>query len=139
MLPHTLKPHRRWLAVALLAGTLVAGIAVAKIARNTIDAVAILTDAGRSVIVTGPITCTPGERVFLGVTVTQRSTGALAEGRGVITCTGEALQWEIDAPLRGRAAFVDGPAIAVAVARSTDHGITTDAHQWLVEVTLVTE
>lgn len=139
MLRHTLSPRRRWLAATLLAAALVAGTAVARIVRNTIDPLAFLTDAGRGVIVTGPITCTPRERVFLSVTVTQRSTGAFAEGRGVSTCTGEPQQWEVAAPVKGRATFADGPAIAVAVARSTDHGTATDAHQWLVDVTLVTE
>jgi hypothetical protein len=139
MLTQRLSPRRRWLVAALVATALAAGTAVAKITRNTIDAAALLTDSGRAVIVTGPLTCTPDERVFLSVTITQRSTGALAEGRGVITCSGEAQQWEVGAALQARATFVDGPAIAVAVARATDHGITTDAHQWLVDVTLVTE
>jgi hypothetical protein len=73
------------------------------------------------------------------VTVTQRSTGALAQGRGVITCTGAPQQWEVGATVFGQEKFVDGRAIAVALARSTSHGITTDAHQWLVDVTLATE
>jgi hypothetical protein len=47
---------------------------------NTIDPVAIVADNGRHLIVTGPIECTHGERVELRVTVTQRETGAVAEG-----------------------------------------------------------
>ena len=139
----TLRPHRASLAlgalIAALAAVFIAGTAVARIVNNTIDPVAVMTGDGRQVIVTGPIECTAGERTFIRITLTQRSTAAFAEGRGVLTCTGSTQQWEVDAPLQGKEVLVDGPAIAVAVARSTDHGQTTDAHQWLVDVTLVTE
>jgi hypothetical protein len=111
----------------------------AKIAKNTIDPTAVVTDDGGHIIVTGPIECTPGERAYLEVTVTQRTTGAIAEGRGVATCTGLTQQWDVDLEVRGSEVFDDGPSIAVAVARSVRRGVTTDAHQWLVPVTLSDE
>jgi hypothetical protein len=73
------------------------------------------------------------------VTVTQRSTGALAEGRTLITCTGNTQQWEAHASTQGRETFEEGPAIAVAVAHTSERGVTTDANQWLVDITLVGE
>ena len=111
---------------------------------NTIDPVAIVTDHGRHIIVTGPIACTRGEKAYLEVTVTQRATGAVAEGRTQITCTGEILpgdilQWEVHAATQGKDTFGEGPATAVAIARTSERGHITDAHQWLVNITLVGE
>ena len=62
--------------------------ASARIIGNTIDANAVVTDNGRYVIVTGPIVCDRGERAEVRVTVTQRTTGALAEGLTRVVCTG---------------------------------------------------
>jgi len=89
--------------------------------------------------VTGPISCTAGERVPLRVTVTQRTTGALAEGSTRVVCAGEGQlqQWEVHATAQGANTFEPGAATAVAVGRSTRRGDTSDAHQWLVEITLV--
>lgn len=86
---------------------------------------------------TGPIECTENERAYVRVTVTQRPTGAVAEGRTLITCTGGTQQWEVHAAIQGKESFQEGPATAVGLARTTDRGETTDAHQWLVPITLV--
>jgi hypothetical protein len=123
-------------ATFVIAG-LIASTAVARIIVNTIDGGALLTDEGRHLVVTGPIICTPGERALLRVTVTQRPTGALAEGSTLFTCSGQPQQWAVHATSQGREAFVPGSATAVASARTTQHGETSDAHQWLVEVALV--
>jgi len=40
---------------------------------------------------------------------------------------------------RARRAPRKGPATAVAVGRTTVRGDTTDAHQWLVNITLIAE
>jgi len=106
---------------------------------NTIDTVAIVAGAGRHLIVTGPIECTARERTYLRVTVTQRETGAVAEGSTFFTCTVETQQWEVHAVTHGKASFDEGPATAVAVASTTSRGQATDAHQWLVNITLVGE
>ncbi len=55
------------------------------------------------------------------------------------TCTGEPQQWEVEASILGKERFEAGPAIAVAVGRTTDRGEPTDAHQWLVEIMLIEE
>ena len=109
---------------------------------NTIAPLAIVTDDGRHLVVTlvaaAPPVCTTGERSFVRVTVTQRSTGAVAEGRTRILC-GENQPWEVHATSQGEATFEEGPATAVATGHSTLRGVTTDAHQWLVNITLVAE
>lgn len=123
--------------VLTLVGILVAATAFAKITRNTIDPVAIVSDDGRHVIVTGPIACTKNERAYLLVTVSQRPTGAVAEGNTRITCTGNDQQWKVHTVTQGKDSFEAGAATAVALARTTDRKDVTDAHQWLVDVTLV--
>lgn len=143
LLAKQVKNHRRHLVssaiVLMLAGLFLAPLAFARLAKNTIDGVAVVTDHGRHIIATGPITCTRGERAFLRVTVTQRATGAVAEGRSRIVCTGNSQHWQVHAATQGKATFDEGPAVAVAIARTADHGEITDAHQWLVNITLVGE
>jgi hypothetical protein len=107
--------------------------------RNTIDPVVTVAGGGRHLIVTGPIRCDQTERTYLRLTVTQRSTGAVAEGTSIFTCAVDDQQWEIHAVTHGKASFVEGPATAVAVASTSLRGDTTDAHQWLVDITLVNE
>ncbi|MGH8550465.1 MAG: hypothetical protein ACRERU_18060 [Methylococcales bacterium] len=108
---------------------------------NTIAPVAIVTDNGRHIIATGPISCTEGERAYLRVTVTQRSTGAAAEGQTPITCTGidHIQQWEVHASTPGKTSLEEGSATAVALARTADRRDITDAYQWLVAITQVVE
>ena len=52
---------------------------------------------------------------------------------------GSTNQWQVVARAQGKATFEPGPATAVGLAVSTIRGNTTDAHQWLVDVTLVGE
>jgi hypothetical protein len=131
------------MTVAILAtvtGVFVARSAFAKIVSNTIEPVGIVTDKGRGVDVTGPLAVTAGERVALRVTVTQRTTGAVAEGEVSFTGTGTTNQWQVHATTVGKAVFASGPATATAIATTTAKGgVTTDAHQWLVNITLVSE
>jgi hypothetical protein len=122
-----------------MAALLAASSAYARVVFNTIDPVAAVADDGRHVIVTGPLTCTSGERAYLQVTVTQRETGAIAQGSTLIRCTGNVLEWEAHATVRGAAVFQPGPATAVAAARTTAHRQVTDAHQWLVNIMLVAD
>ena len=112
------------------------GRTFAGVALNTIDPVAVVTDDGRQLMITGPIACTTADRATLHVTVTQRTTGAVAQGRTRFTCTGDVQQWEVRVKSLGKRTFTEGIATAVALARTTAEGESTDAHQWLVEVTV---
>ena len=139
----TRKHFKTWLMLAsllvILAAVLVARTTFARVTYNTIDPIGIVTDKGRKVMVTGPIAVTAGQRTELRVTVTQRSTGAVAEGVIFFSGTGQTNQWELTALTEGRAPFTAGPAIVVGLARSSVRGQPTDAHQWLVNVTLLNE
>jgi len=117
----------------------IARTALAKITVNTIAPVGIVNDKGRKVTVTGPIAVTAGDRTELRVTVTQRTTGALAEEVILLSGTGQTNQWEVTVVAEGRAAFEAGPATVVGLARTSVPGQVTDAHQWLVNVTLLNE
>ena len=126
------------LAIILtLLGVVVAPIAYGRIVFNTIDPVATVSDNGRRIVLTGPIQTDVVERIFLRVTVTQRTTGAVAEGIAILRGTGALQHWEVQAKTRGKASFEPGPATAAAIAITSDKGQTTDAHRWLVNITLV--
>jgi hypothetical protein len=126
-------------AVALGVCVILAERALARISVNTIDPVAILTDGGRHVILSGPVQCTGGEAYHTRVTITQRESGAVAEGWAVIECSGGEQEWMVHAWVRGDQAFDRGSARAVAFARTFDGGFSTDSHQWMVDVVLEEE
>ena len=136
---HTRKYLNSWPTALLiiLVGVFVARTAIARITLNTIDPIGIVADKGRQVTVTGPIAVSDGERTELRVTVTQRSTGAVAEGVIFFSGTGQTNQWEVTAITEGRAGFEAGPATVVGLARSSINGQAMDAHQWLVNVTFL--
>ena len=123
----------------LFAGVFLAHTSFARLSANTIDPVGLVSDDGRRVALTGPVTITAGDRTEMKVTVTQRSTGAVAEGIMFFTATGEPSQWALTAVTQGAAVFEPGPATVVALAVTSVKGQANDAHQWLVNVTLVSE
>jgi hypothetical protein len=123
----------------IFAGVFLANTSFAKLSANTIDPVGIVSDNGRHVALTGPVSATSGDRIEMQVVVTQRSTGAVAEGIVFFTGTGEVTQWAVTAVTNGAAAFEPGPATVVALALTSVKGQPNDAHQWLVNVTLVSE
>ena len=131
--------------ILTLLGVVVAPLAYARVMTNTIDPVATVSDNGRRIVLTGPIgigdgtVLKAGETAYLRVTLTQRTTGAVAEGIAILRGTGELQQWEVQAKTRGKASFEAGPATAVAIGITGDRGHTTDAHQWLVNITLETK
>ena len=119
----------------LLIGLSLPAIGMARrLSANTIDPVATLTDCGARLVVTGPLRTTQVEWIDMRVTITQRTTGALAEGKLRLLGTGLDQRWQVEAEVRGDTAFEPGPATAVALAVTTSQGLPTDAHQWLVPV-----
>jgi hypothetical protein len=125
-----------FLATLILAALWPAPGALAKLAANTIDTTGTIAGNGRHLVLTGPVTCDRVQWVDLRVTVTQRETGALAEGCLRFIGTPEQQTWVLEAQTKGSNAFVAGPATAVALATSSLKGQTDDAHQWLVEIVL---
>ena len=135
-----LRKRVAWtIALALIvAGVIYVPLAFAKVTFNTIDPTATVGPAGRHIRVTGPITTDQTQWVGMRVTVTQRSTGAVAEGYTALQGSTTPKQWTVHAWAVGWKSFEPGPATVVALAQSRAHGEgPDDAHQWLVDVTLV--
>ena len=85
---------------------------------------------GGRVQIGGHAACFEGAVADLRVTITQRGTGAVAEGRTRITCTGDETSWEIQGETVGRRAFVAGPATACGLLEVTGVNDPPDAVQW---------
>ena len=95
---------------------------------NTIDRYATSTQAGARVWVTGPIGCTPGERIANAVTVTQPATDARARKRWTRRCTGELQHWQVRARAR-HALFATGGGRVCAVATTRAGSRVTDTRR----------
>ena len=122
----------------LIAGLVCVPLAYAKLAGNTVDPIASVSTNGRVITVTGPLATDQTQPVFMRVTVTQRSTGAIAEGYAQVIGTVAVQQWTMNVQAVGFKSFEPGPATVVALAQSrTSFFNPDDAHQWLVNVTLV--
>jgi hypothetical protein len=140
--PGTTSPARP--RRALFVATLIAAMAAltapagAGVVLNTIDREATLDDAGRVVETTGPIRCSARERASIRVTISQRTTGAVAEGRWRGGCRLTTTTWTARrfAP-HGSATFQPGMAKACALGITRRDSEVTDAKQWCRTVRLV--
>ena len=103
---------------------------------NTINPVAIVSSDGREIVVSGPIRCDEGNCFQIRVTVTQRTTGAVAETVWNGDCVGRVQKWEVTALAKGESRFEEGPAQASALLTSARGGKALDAYQWCVDVIL---
>jgi len=103
---------------------------------SDIDPVATLSGSGHEITVSGPLDCDDDLEFDVEVTVTQRTSGALAKGRGRFACT--AAQWKLVAPLRRRGSepFQLGAAKVCALGEFRDRRRVFDAHQWCSDVLL---
>ena len=104
--------------------------ASAFISANTIDRHTTSTRAGAQLRVTGPIGCTPGERIAIAVTVTQPATGAQARKRWKGRCTGELQHWQVRARTRNAERFATGHGKVCAVATTRAAATVTDTRRW---------
>jgi len=96
-----------------------------------------VNDNGRRVFVTGTVDCTAGGKVQIHVSITQSSTGAVAEGNWKGECTGSLQTWVTDAVVHGSGELEAGDAQGVGLGITSSSGKSTDALQWLNEITLV--
>jgi hypothetical protein len=100
------------------------------------DPAGVLTSGGGAVRVSGPIACAAGDSVRVHATISQVSTGAVAEGGWSKRCTGATLQWHITATVTDGVHFSAGGADGVGLAITRRHGIPGSAVQWLRRLTL---
>jgi hypothetical protein len=123
--------------VLLMVGFSATPALFAKILGNTIDSVLVLSEDGRHITVSGPISCSEKQPLDLAVTVTQRATGAVAAGHLRMFCAAHEQHWDVETAARGDETFEEGDATATAVALTQSGHPVDDAHQWLVNVTLI--
>lgn len=100
------------------------------------DRAALLANGGVTVLVSGPITCRVGDRVRIRATVSQASTGAVAEGLWSKGCTGRSMQWHITAIVTDGAHFSARGADGAGLAIIRRHGMPGSAIQWIRPLTL---
>lgn len=112
--------------VALIA----AGVVSAFVSANTIDEHATYKHAGAQVRVTGPIGCTPGERISIRVTVAQPAAGARTRNDWKSRCTGELQHWQVRARARPGTRFGAGRGRVCAVATTREAGPITHTRKW---------
>jgi hypothetical protein len=106
--------------------------------KTVIDVEARLDTKPKILSLTGRIGCDGCEGYTVGVTVTQRRSGALAQGGVICKCPGSASTWLVRARIRGDGRLVEGPARACAWAISRgEGGRPTDALQWCRTVRVV--
>lgn len=100
--------------------------------RNTINPDVTMNANGRHLSVKGPIACSEGELLRIRLTVTQASTGALAQGYTSLDCSGDDvdLEWSLKAVTYGAARFEEGEAQACALGLTRLNGEVTDIRQW---------
>ena len=100
--------------------------------RNTINPDVTMNANGRHLKVKGPIACDTGEILRIRITVTQASTGALAQGYTRLECQGEPqdLEWSLKAVTYGAARFEEGEAQACALGSTRLRNNVTDIRQW---------
>ena len=95
-----------------------------------------LTNGGRGVNVSGPIGCPAGDSVQLRATVSQRSTGAVAQGFWNKVCAGSGQHWHTTASVTDGVTMSAGCVHATGLAIVRHAGKPVDAFQWLRTVTL---
>jgi hypothetical protein len=98
---------------------------------TVIDAKVALDASTKTMALTGRIACSDCAGFTLGVTVSQRGSGALAQGGVACRCRGPINSWAVTARVRGKAAFAEGRAMACAWLRIRGGSDKVkDAHQW---------
>jgi hypothetical protein len=140
---------RVWLATAVFAGCVLAA-GVAAIPAHSKDPAGCLRckpaaafaptqtliASGRAVKLSGPIKCPAGDIVRVRATVSQRSTGAVAQAFWNKPCTGKGQHWHKTASVNDGVMLSAGCAHAAGLAIIRHAGKPVDAFQWLRTVTL---
>ena len=127
--------------VAMLVLSLAIGPSVAAAgaigASSTVADPARLAAGGRALQVRGVVRCSACSGFTLGATVSQRGSGAIAQGGVRCTCHSAAEHWVLTARAREGTRFRPGAArVCVWVTARSQGGEAIDARQWCESVTL---
>jgi hypothetical protein len=92
---------------------------------------------GRDVLASGHGGCTAEEQVTIAITITQSTSGAVATGEKVQTCTGELQLWDAAVSSDTTSSFTNGAAEACGLATTRNGGYVTDTFDWCRDVDLL--
>lgn len=128
--------------LALSVGSVAAAVADEGVKPATRDGLArfdrsgtIAADGG-AVTVSGPIRCPAGYTVRLRATVSERATGAVAEGFWSKNCTGASQHWNLTAKVTDGVSLKAGGACGGGLAIIRRHGKAVSTRQWIGELSL---
>lgn len=124
------RRFRLFLILSATIALLLTQTASAVMFRNTINPDVTMNGGGNVLSVRGPIGCDDGELLRLRLTVTQATTGALAQGYTSLDCTGDDVEWSLKAIAYGKARFEEGEAQACAMGLTRIGNTVTDIRQW---------
>jgi hypothetical protein len=128
------------LAVVASAVALTASVAPARAtdaAQARIARSATLNARATAVLVSGVVVCATCRRFTLGATVSQRSSGAVAQGGVRCVCRGSRERWLLTAKAREATRFKPGRArVCVWLLARDGTGDAIDAGQWCENVSL---
>jgi hypothetical protein len=124
-------------ALALAAMPSAASASAIDPGRSTIGSSAELNAGGTTVMLRGVVQCATCKRFTLGATVSQHTTGAVAQGGVRCVCRGSGERWVVTARAREATAFRAGPArVCVWIIGRGTTGEAIDARQWCRNVKL---
>ena len=110
------------------------------IPNATADEAVLMPSEDDDVVVTGGIKCAEGQLVEINVTVTQETTGAVANGSTLTRCLGtdtQPRQWIVHAPTLSQTPFETDTAHIVVNTRTIAQGEETHEWSWETDVQLV--
>ena len=92
---------------------------------------------GQAIKLSGPVTCPAGDTITLRATISQRTSGAVAEGHWIKHCTATTHRtWRTTATVIDGVGLTAGRAHAVGLAIVRHAGKPVDAFQWQRTITL---
>jgi hypothetical protein len=106
---------------------------------SAFDNTATLVGNGRTIRISGPLTCPEGAKATIDVTLTQEG-GAVATGRVKVQCQADTAEFAADLKKTGRNEILPfGAAQACGVAQISRQSENATALQWCREVTVLPE
>lgn len=92
---------------------------------------------GRDVIASGHGGCTADQQVTVAVTLTQSTSGAVATGEWMNSCSGELQTWSLRVTAHTTSSFATAAAEACGLATAREGAYVTDTFDWCKDVDLI--
>lgn len=92
---------------------------------------------GRDVIASGHGGCTADQQVTVAVTITQSTSGAVATGEWINSCSGELQTWSLRVTAHTTSSFATAAAEACGLATTREGVYVTDTFDWCKDIDLI--